>query len=57
MLYVVVPQLLNSLHGRFRIWKEIAARRFMHRANGSAPELSVDPFLRNPKTFRELCHR
>ena len=53
MRNVVVPQLLNSLHGRFRIWKEIAARRFMDCANGSAPELSVDPFLRNPK----LCYR
>ena len=26
MLYAVVPQLLNSLHGWFGIWKEIAAK-------------------------------
>jgi hypothetical protein len=57
MLYAVVPQLLNGLHGRLGIWKEIATRRFMDRANGSAPKLSVNPFLWNPKPVRELCYR
>jgi hypothetical protein len=57
MRHATFSQLSDRLHGRLGILKEVAAGGLMHRPKRSAPELSADPFLRNPKPFGELRHR
>jgi hypothetical protein len=57
MLYAMFAQLSDRLHGRFGIRKEVAARWLKCRPKRPAPQLSMDPFLRNPEPLSELRHR
>jgi hypothetical protein len=55
MLYAMFAQRSDRLHGRFGIRKEVAARWLKGRPKRPAPQLSMDPFLRNPQPLRQLC--
>lgn len=57
MLCAMFAQFSDCLHGRLGIGKEVAARGLKYRPKRPAPQLSMDPFLRNPEPLGELRHR